>query len=419
MIFKVDPMIMHSSCSRDFSPRQPLGRAGKRGLQAGITCNPLVVSSHAIKVHRGIDTLKVSFYADWADFSEYESLLETKELLQATEFELSAPISIGFLKFNLHRSGVRFYPLRLTCCDVTLLLSKTVSTSSRPTIRLEIGSLTSQTALSNTIAAIKLWFKQNGIGIVREVVSEIHLAADFIGQAIDSLDITNEDFWIYKAISFTIHKHNRRLSGLSIGKGDIMLRVYDKVLELQSAHHKKEVFSELWGVPFSKDLNVTRVEYQLRRPVLKEFVDPVHCKEGITTIDDLLKGLNALWIYCTFDWARFVKTSVDRKNKNQKQALISDFWNIVRSVVWESVYKLRRITPIKHKNITALRAQARGIMMSIVSFFVRDPEDIEEIVARSNALLEADLREFYKDEEKFIKRMYQKQNECVLDAVPF
>ena len=74
---------------------------------------------------------------------------------------------------------------------------------------------------------------------------------------------------------------------------------------------------------------------------------------------------------------------------------------------------------MKHKNITALRAQARGIMMSIVSFFVRDPEDIEEIVSRSNALLEADLREFYKDEEKFIKRMYQKQNECVLDAVPF
>ena len=412
-------MTIHNSCSRDFSRRPTLGGAGKRGLQAGITCNPLLVNSSAIKVHRGIDTLKVSFYADWADFSEYESLLETKELLQATEFELSAPISIGFLKFNLHRSGVRFYPLRLTCGDITLLLSKTVSTASRPTIRLEIGSLSSQTALLNTLSTIKVWFEQNGIEIVREVVSEVHLAADFIGQAIEHLNLTNEDFWIYKAVSFTVHRHNRRLSGVSIGKGDIMLRVYDKVLELQSAHHKQEVFSDLWGVPFSKDLNVTRVEYQLRRPVLKDFTDLEHCKEGVTTVDDLLKGLNALWLYCTVDWARFVKTLVDRDNNNQSQALVSDFWSIVRSVVWQSVYDLRRTKKMKHKNITALRAQARGIMMSIVSFFVRDPEDIEEIVSRSNALLEADLREFYKDEEKFIKRMYQKQNECVLDAVPF
>ena len=415
-MFKGIPMTAHT-CSRNSSRRQPLGEAGKRGLQAGITCNPLLVNS--IKVHRGIDTLKVSFYADWTDLAEYENLLETKELLQATEFELSSPISIGFLKFNLHRSGVRFYPLRLSCGDITLLLSKTVSTASRPTIRLEIGSLTSQTDLLNTIAAIKLWFDQNGINIVREVVSEVHLAADFIGQAIELLDFTNEDQWIHKASSFTVHNHNRKLSGVSIGKGDIMLRIYDKVLELQSAHHKQEVFSDLWGVEYSKDLNVTRVEYQLRRPVLKDFTDSEHCKEGVTTVDDLLKGLSALWLYCTVDWARFVKTIVDRDNNNQSQALISDFWSIVRSVVWQSVYNLRRTKKMKHKNITALRAQARGIMMSVVSFFVRDPEDIEEIVSRSNALLEADLREFYKDEEKFIKRMYQKQNECVLDVIPF
>ena len=412
-------MTAHSSCSRNSSRRQPLGGAGKRGLQAGITCNPLLVNSSAIKVHRGIDTLKVSFYADWADLAGYESLIETKELLQATEFELSAPISIGFLKFNLHRSGVRFYPLRLTCGDITLLLSKTVSSASRPTIRLEIGSLTSQTDLLNTIAAIKLWFDQNGINIVREVVSEVHLAADFIGQAIELLDFTNENQWIHKASSFTVHNHNRKLSGISIGKGDIMLRIYDKVLELQSAHHKQEVFSDLWGVEYAKELNVTRVEYQLRRPVLKDFTGSEYCKEGLTSVDDLLKGLNALWLYCTFDWARFVKTLVDRDNNNQSQALISDFWSIVRCVVWQAVYDLRRTKKMKHKNITALRAQARGIMMSVVSFFVRDPEDIEEIVSRSNALLEADLREFYKDEEKFIKRMYQKQNECILDDTPF
>ena len=75
-------MTAHSSCSRDFSRRQPSGGAGKRGLQAGITCNPLLVNSPAIKVHRGIDTLKVSFYADWDDLSEYERLIETKELLR-------------------------------------------------------------------------------------------------------------------------------------------------------------------------------------------------------------------------------------------------------------------------------------------------------------------------------------------------
>jgi hypothetical protein len=35
------------------------------------------------------------------------------------------------------------------------------------------------------------------------------------------------------------------------------------------------------------------------------------------------------------------------------------------------------------------------------------------------AFLEQDLREFYKEESKFIRKMTQKRNEVLLDTVPF
>lgn len=67
----------------------------------------------------------------------------------------------------------------------------------------------------------------------------------------------------------------------------------------------------------------------------------------------------------------------------------------------------------------ALRKQARGILMSVAAFFVSSSEDIDQIVSHSQELIERDLREFFEDKSKFIKRMDKKRNEILLDTVPF
>ena len=55
---------------------------------------------------------------------------------------------------------------------------------------------------------------------------------------------------------------------------------------------KKRWFFDVWGLPECDD--VWRVEFELRRPLLKQF--------GIHTLDDLSVKLPGLWAYLTGDW---------------------------------------------------------------------------------------------------------------------
>ena len=216
------------------------------------------------------------------------------------------------------------------------------------------------TELYQTVKNIKHWMERKHAHFMKEQVSEVHLAADFIGVDIRTLDIANQDRWIHRPHDFDPHYKYRKLTGVSIGKGDMMLRIYDKVKELKGQEHKQEVFVDLWQVKTYDEHPVTRVEYQLRRPVLKEFQHLEFCN-GVHTVKNFLFAIKALWAYCTTDWACFCKTIIDRKNNNQSKAKISEFWEVVRAVVWTGLHEMRREKPTKHKNIDALRKQARGI----------------------------------------------------------
>lgn len=385
--------------------------------QARITCDR-IVATDLIRVHRGLDFLKVSYWVTWDD-SEFLNLLEwLKKRLQETDDEQSCVFKNCGLDWNLQRTGTSKFNYRLKAGDVTLLLSHRQGKADIPNVRLEIGSLSSQTTASLIIEDIKHWLERNHANFTKEQVSEVHLAADFIGIDLRTLDIGNQERWIHRPHSFNPYYEHKKLTGVSIGKGDFMLRIYDKVTELKRAEHKQEVFADLWKVETYDQFPVTRVEYQLRRPILREFQHLEFCN-GIDTIKQLLFSLKALWSYCTTDWSRFMGTIVDRDNKHQSRALYSNFWNIVRSIVWTGIDELRREKPTKHKDIEALRKQARGIAMSVAAFFVSDPDDIERIVLKSRDFIEEDLRELFKDETKFMRKMQKKRNELFIDTVPF
>lgn len=385
--------------------------------QARITCDRTVANS-LIRVHRGVDFLKVNFWLQWHSYSFLDILDGMKRMLQDTEDEQVAVFRSKGLEWNLQRTGTSKFNYRLKAGDVTLLFNRRLPDGNIPNLRLEIGSLTAQSCLFQTINDIKHWLERESAEFQKERVAEVHLAADFIGLDIKTLNIEDQDRWIQRSHSFCPYYEHRKLTGVSMGKGDFMLRVYDKVTELKRAEHKQEVFRDLWKVSVFNEHPVTRVEYQLRRPVLKEFNHLEFCN-GIDTVKQLIFGLRALWKYATTDWARFMSTVIDRANKHQSRSFYSEFWNIVRSVVWTGIDELRREKKTKHKNIDALRKQARGILMSIAAFFVSSSEDIDNIVLYSQDQIERDLREFFEDRSKFIKRMEQKRNEVILDTVPF
>ena len=385
---------------------------GLEGSQTRIACDPLVASL-ATKVHRGLDFLKVSLWIDFSSYRLFEILEFVKRQLQDSEFDQAACFAEYGLKWNLHRTGSKMFNFRLSMGDVTLLINKRKADGVVPTARLEIGSLSSQTNFFSIYEDVIKWLEYYEGTVVTEKVSEVHLAADFIGVDIRTLGIQNEDKWIHRSVNFIPRNYYRKLNSVTIGQGNFMLRIYDKVLELKRSEHKQEVFAELWGQSKYDEEPVTRVEYQMRRPILREFATK---KDGfrITTVKDLLLSLSGLWKYCTTDWSKFMDANIDRKNKHQSRADYSDFWKLVRSVVWTGVHEINRQTPTKHKNIDALRKQARGIFMSIMAFFVEEPDDIDKIVSLSQDLIEEDLHQFFKNESKFIKRMKVRRAEALI-----
>jgi hypothetical protein len=279
---------------------------------------------------------------------------------------------------------------------------------------------------------VKTFLSAYGGEVSKERVSEVHLTADFVGTDIKATDLDNREHWIalarkdsvYDAIkvrkgdlepepdelAFDRHYTNRRFSGLNIGSGDIMLRIYDKVAELKRsrATNKQQVFSEIWGVKTYDAQPVTRVEYQIRRPKLRLFSD----QDGnrIDTVFDLVNSLKSLWAYLTTEWTRHSSNPVNR-NHNQTKAKVSEFWEKVQAVVWTGVFGYVRTHPVKHKDIEMLRKQARGILMSVCASLEVKPDDIDKIVHLCQGMIEEDLHAYFEDEKAFIDKMTTKRNE--------
>lgn len=407
-------MTDHSVNSNPISPHNPQ----RAGSQTGITCEPIVATS-PVRVHRSIDFLKISYWLIWHE-NEFLNILEfMKKKLQETEDEQVAVFRSKELEWNLQRTGTAKFSYRLTAGDVTLLFSRRTSKGTIPNFRLEIGSLTSQTWLLPTISDIRLWLENEGAEFEKEQVAEVHLAADFIGMDLKALKIEDQDRWVQRSHSFAPYYEYRKLTGISMGKGNFMLRIYDKVTELKRAANKQEVFTDLWQVTTYNEQPVTRVEFQFRRPVLKEFNHLEYCNP-IDTVKHLFFGVRALWKYATTEWVRFMADKIDRDNKHQGRGCCAEFWQMVQNVDWQGLEELRREKTSLHKDIVALRKQARGFCMSIAASAVLNVEDINEVIKYSQDAIEKELRDLYGDNRtKFIQRMKKKRNEIIVDTVPF
>ena len=148
------------------------------GSEAGITSAPLPAMSapsSLVRVHHGLDFLKVSFWVKIENPSFLHLMEVRKMAIQATDTETSCAVQEYGMEWNLSRTGARFYPYRLQAGDVTLLLSRREGDGEKqnvPGVRLEIGSLTSQTDFVSTVVRAKQFLRDAGFRILREQVSE-------------------------------------------------------------------------------------------------------------------------------------------------------------------------------------------------------------------------------------------------------
>ncbi|MDH4319197.1 MAG: hypothetical protein OEV64_12455, partial [Desulfobulbaceae bacterium] len=163
--------------------------------------------------------LKVSFWIEWYDETFLDNLETRKREIQETDFESEVFIQEQCWKWNLLRSGTKHFNYRLVSGDVKLLINRRKPEGTVPTVRLEIGSLSAQANCFTIYEQAICFLKDHGANIVKEHISEVHLAADFIGLDIKKLDVENRDNWIARSTTYSVFFKHWKLTGVSIGKG--------------------------------------------------------------------------------------------------------------------------------------------------------------------------------------------------------
>lgn len=389
--------------SSEFFPLSPVatGEQEKRGTTR-ISCAPLPANG----LHFGIDTLHLSLSVAWSKDQEIFRLLDQqKKDLQGTSFDrciFMGGTESGILRLNIHRLGKKYFPYHLSTADINVFLSSRTSDSSIPNCSIQIGSITSQQSLKYTYLQLLRWLAYLGGNVQKEVVTRIDLACDCLGVPLSALDIHSQDSIVTKANHFAAFWENRKQTGIQIGKSSITCRIYDKIQEMKSnvSEHKETFFRELWQYDGP---NVTRVEFQLRREALREMSD-----EG--SFEEIEAILNRIWRYLTEEWLELKArplTDSERNSGHQHRVPASEIWRSIRNYNDSRVVKRNRLQ--RHINVTALRQQIRGCMVTLLAASGQMVDDFFGLLGTATQLITSDLAEYMTDrsaefEQKYLTR---------------
>jgi len=120
-------------------------------------------------------------------------------------------------------------------------------------------------------------YKLNG----NERVSRVDFCFDYYLPVVDF----DQDSFVSRSTKDSQYRENGQVQTFSFGRGDLVLRVYNKVAEIKQKSGKSW-FYLLW----EKDHDVWRIEWQVRKGVLRQF-EIVTFKDLENTKGDLLRCL--------------------------------------------------------------------------------------------------------------------------------
>lgn len=229
----------------------------------------------------GIDSLDVGLYVTWgADWKSRLRVLN-KRKQQAREnngLVGSLPSGRSFI-FKPNGKGEN-YRFHLQFEAYNLFIGKAASAGSSPNVYLSIDAKTLWfRGIDTALSWIKEDLKAIGNGRINIVqVSRVDLCTDFfIFGGISYEFICSHKVTHNKKGNLYLDEDNVETYYLGNKNSPLRMRIYNKGIEIKENSGEKLWFLDLWEKENSKD--VWRVEFQIRRVVLKQF--------GIDSIDDL------------------------------------------------------------------------------------------------------------------------------------
>src|ERR1035441_6770631 len=225
---------------------------------------------------------------------DFQILAENQEYIRQSKHRNSNVISLGNSDFLLKPYGTRSgYPFVIENGDFNIQLGE----FNKPNFYVQFYSqaLWRESAYLLHEKFLK-WAASVGFTPYRpESLSRIDYCFDYHLPEIDF----DEDCFKSKSVKDSKHRGGRKDQTFTFGGGgDIMLRVYDKVAEIKQKSDKVWFYT-LWG----QDENVWRIEWQVRKEVLKDL--------DIVTFDDLQEQIGDLLRYLATDHTSLRKPTDD------------------------------------------------------------------------------------------------------------
>ncbi len=228
----------------------------------------------------GLDSLYVAYSIDVCQGSlDWDDLGFRKERLRRQRHAEFAEITLGSERFALKPYGRKPYSFVLTNPQFEISLSEHMQP--RCYVQFFSEGLWKQ-GLDALLARVEGWLASMGFRATQpNAVSRADWAFDY------DLPVTDfrPEHFVTRAAKEASWRDRGALQTISLGVGDIVIRVYDKVAEI-AQKSSKVWFHEVWG----QSENVWRIEFQVRRERLK--AGGIHTTNDLKMLqNDLLREL--------------------------------------------------------------------------------------------------------------------------------
>lgn len=195
------------------------------------------------------------------------------------------------------------------------------------------------------------WADAAGLCAIQpESLSRVDFTFDYLLPEIDF----DEDSMVSLSKKDNKHRDDGKINGLVYGKSDIVLRIYDKVLEIAEQSGKVWLF-QLWG---GVTENVWRIEWQARQAPLRRF--------GIRTVDDLLslQGDLLRYLATVHDTLR-TKTEDSNRSRWPLHPLWQDIMSRIESMECQGVHRVIDEKEVLNQRLMRIAISAYGNLKRI------------------------------------------------------
>lgn len=282
----------------------------------------------------GIDTLVLTINVEW----ENELFFDHLSLIKQLAVEDKKDTAIIFRNdeetkewaFSIKPHGSKGHAWIISSPDFDLTIGNWQKPQSRPSIMARIssealwrmGPIEACDDLQNFIKA------QHG-KIHHIKPSRLDICTDLLFPS----DLWSEDlihYCVTRAANTALYHSHRTLTEISIGKGHVSARFYDKIKEIATKSNKLWMFDVWQTIEFPIDHKLIRIEFQLRREALKSL--------GIEILENLFSHTENIWAYCTKKWLKLQ----DNPGAHSSQRHTFMWWEVIQN----SFLGIQNATPL-------------------------------------------------------------------------